>query len=177
VLLSDWARARESQVTPWLSCDRADADPVRFWASFIEAIRVVTPGFGADPADLLAINGHMSADVIASVANDATKLPTGSVIIVDDFHAAEAAVLRDMTHLVERWPAEIAQLVLSSRSDPQVRLHKLRIAGELCATPGESRDRWMSAVMRSPSSSSPRSSSSSHPRSPSSCWTPPSWAS
>ena len=137
VLLSSWAEARASQVTSWLSCDRADADPVRFWAGFIEAIRVVTPGFGADAADLLAMNGHMSADVIASIANDATKLPTGSVIIVDDFHAAEAAVLRDMTDLVERWPAETAQLVLSSRSDPQVRLHKLRITGELC----ELRDR------------------------------------
>jgi LuxR family maltose regulon positive regulatory protein len=110
---------------------------VRFWAGFIEAIRVVTPGFGADAADLLAVNGHISADVIASIANDATKLPTGSVIIVDDFHAAEAAVFRDMTDLVERWPAETAQLVLSGRSDPQVRLHKLRIAGELC----ELRDR------------------------------------
>jgi len=97
VLLSSWAEARASHVTSWLSCDRADADPVRFWAGFIEAIRVVTPGFGADAADLLAMNGHMSADVVASIANDATKLPTGSVIIVDDFHAAEAAVLRDMT--------------------------------------------------------------------------------
>jgi LuxR family maltose regulon positive regulatory protein len=137
VLLSSWAQARASQVTSWLSCDRADADPVRFWTGFIEAIRFVTPGFGADAADLLAVNGHMSADVVASMANDAARLPAGSAIIVDDFHAAEAAVLRDMTDLVERWPAETAQLVLSSRSDPQVRLHKLRMAGELC----ELRDR------------------------------------
>jgi NADPH:quinone reductase-like Zn-dependent oxidoreductase len=116
VLLSSWAQARASEVKSWLSCDRADADPVRFWTGFIEAIRVVTPGFGADAADLLAVNGRMSADVIASIANDAARLPAGSVIIVDDFHAAEAAVLRDMTDLVERWPAETAQLVLSSRS-------------------------------------------------------------
>ena len=131
VLLSSWAEARASQVTSWLSCDRADADPVRFWTGFIEAIRVVTPGFGADAIGLLMANRTMS-DVIASIANDAAKLPAGSAIIVDDFHAAEAAVLRDMTDLAERWPAETAQLVLSSRSDPQVRLHKLRIAGELC---------------------------------------------
>jgi LuxR family maltose regulon positive regulatory protein len=42
-----------------------------------------------------------------------------------------------MTDLVERWPAETAQLVLSSRFDPQLRLHRLRMAGELC----ELRDR------------------------------------
>jgi LuxR family maltose regulon positive regulatory protein len=39
VLLSSWAATREAGVTSWLSCDEADADPVRFWAGFIEAPR------------------------------------------------------------------------------------------------------------------------------------------
>ena len=42
-----------------------------------------------------------------------------------------------MTDLVERWPAETAQLVLASRTDPPLRLHRLRLSGELC----ELRDR------------------------------------
>ena len=42
-----------------------------------------------------------------------------------------------MTDLVERWPAETAQLVLASRFDPPLRLHRLRMSGELC----ELRDR------------------------------------
>ena len=137
VLLSSWAAARPPGVTSWLSCDEADADPVRFWAGFIEAPQMVAPGFGADAADLLAMDGVMSADVTASIANDAAKLPAGSAIIVDDFHYAAAAVGRDMTDLVERWPAETAQLVLASRFDPPLRLHRLRMAGELC----ELRDR------------------------------------
>ena len=137
VLLSSWAAARPPGVTSWLSCDEADADPVRFWTGFIEAPRIVAPGFGADAADLLAMDGVMSADVTASIANDAAKLPAGSAIIVDDFHYAAPAVSRDMTDLVERWPAETAQLVLASRSDPPLRLHRLRMAGELC----ELRDR------------------------------------
>jgi len=137
VLLSSWAAARPPGVTSWLSCDKADANPVRFWAGFIEAPRGVEPGFGADAADLLAMDGVMSADVTASIANDAAKLPAGSAIIVDDFHYAAPAVSRDMTDLVERWPAETAQLVLASRSDPPLRLHRLRMSGELC----ELRDR------------------------------------
>ena len=52
----------------------------------------MAPGFGADAADLLAMDGVMSADVTASIANDAAKLPAGSAIIVDDFHYAAAAV-------------------------------------------------------------------------------------
>jgi LuxR family transcriptional regulator, maltose regulon positive regulatory protein len=132
VLLSSWAAARRPGMTSWLSCDVADADAVRFWTGFIEAPRAVGPDFGAEAAELLAMDRGMSADVTASIANDATRLPEGSAIIVDDFHFAAAAAAKDMTALVEQWPAETAQLVLSSRFDPPLRLHRLRMSGELC---------------------------------------------
>jgi LuxR family transcriptional regulator, maltose regulon positive regulatory protein len=131
VLLSSWAAARKAGVTSWLSCDEADADPVRFWEGFIQAPRAVAPGFGTDAAELLAMDGIVSADVTASIANDAAKLPAGSAIVVDDFHAAAAAAA-SMTDLVERWPASTAQLVLAGRADPPLRLHRLRLSGELC---------------------------------------------
>src|SRR6476620_7598399 len=137
VLLADWAAARPPGMTSWLSCDRADADPARFWAGFIEAPRAIEPGFGADAADLLAMDKKMSADVTASVANDAARLPAGSVIIVDDFHLAAAAAAPYMTDLVERWPAESVQLVLAGRFDPPLRQHRLRMSGQL----SEIRDR------------------------------------
>ena len=132
VLLSNWAATREGGVTSWLSCDEADADPVRFWAAFIQAPRAAAPGFGADAAELLALDGVMSADVTASIANDAARLPAGSAIVVDDFHAAAAGAARNMTDLVERWPAQTVQLVLAGRVDPPLRLHRLRLSGELC---------------------------------------------
>jgi LuxR family maltose regulon positive regulatory protein len=131
VLLSSWAATRPGP-TCWLSCDEADRNAVRFWAGFIEACRVAAPWFGADAADLLAMDNTVSADVIASIANDAAKLPAGSAVIVDDFHTAAAAVAAGMTDLVDRWPATTAQLVLASRADPPLRLHRSRMAGELC---------------------------------------------
>jgi len=138
VLLSTWTATRPPPgVTSWLSCDEADANPVRFWTGFIEAPHVLEPWFGADAAELLAMDGAVSADVTASIANDAAKLPAGSAIVVDDFHYAAPAVSGSMTDLVERWPAQTAQLVLSSRVDPPLRLHRLRMAGQLC----ELRDR------------------------------------
>ena len=148
VLLADWAAGRPAGLTAWLSCDGADADPVRFWAGFIEAPRAVDPGFGADAAELLAMDGVMSADVIASIANDAAALPAGSAIVVDDFHFAAAGAARHMTDLVEHWPAGTVQLVLASRFDPPLRQHRLRMSGQLCElrdedlyfSLGESRD-------------------------------------
>jgi LuxR family transcriptional regulator, maltose regulon positive regulatory protein len=127
VLLSSWAAARPAGLTSWLSCDLADANPARFWAGFIEAPRAAVSGFGADAADLLAMDGVMSADGTASIANDAAGLPPGSAVVVDDFHYASAAVCTDMADLIERWPAGTAQLVLASRADPPLRLHRLRL--------------------------------------------------
>ena len=83
------------------------------------------------------MDGVASPDVIASIANDVAKLPAGSAIIVDDYQNAAPAVCGNMTDLVERWPAEAVQLVLASRNDPPLRLHKLRMSDELC----ELRDR------------------------------------
>jgi len=131
VLLADWAAARPAGTTSWLSCDRADADPVRFWAGFIEAPRAIEPWFGADAADLLTMDRKMSADVAASVANDAAQLPPGSAVVVDDFHFAATAVAPDMADLVERWPSETVQLVLAGRFDPPLRQHRLRMSGQL----------------------------------------------
>jgi LuxR family maltose regulon positive regulatory protein len=132
VLLADWAAARPPGSTFWLACDRADADPVRFWAGFIEAPRAAQPGFGADAGELLAMDGVMSADVTASIANDAARLPAGSVFVVDDFHFAAGTAGRHMIDLIEHWPAGTVQLVLSSRFDPPLRQHRLRMSGELC---------------------------------------------
>src|SRR5215469_1231671 len=132
ILLSSWAATRPPGTTSWLTCDQADANPVRFWTAFIEATRVIAPWFGAHAAELLGADRAMSADVIASLANDAAKLPPGSAVIVDDFHAVSATVADDVSDLVERWPAEKTQLILASRCDPPVRLHRLRLAGELC---------------------------------------------
>ncbi len=139
VLLADWAASRPPGLTSWLSCDGADSDLVRFCAGFIEAVHAIAPDFGADAADLLTMDGRMSADVVASLANDAARLPEGAAVIVDDFHFAAPAVTRDMTDLVECWSAKSVQLVLASRFDPPLRLHRMRLAGELC----EIRDRDM----------------------------------
>jgi LuxR family maltose regulon positive regulatory protein len=137
VLLSSWARTRAAGPASWLSCDRDDADPGRFWSGFIAALQRVDTAFGADAETLLATKRVVSPDVIASLANDAALLPARSAVIVDDFHYVAAAVSADMTGLIERWPHQTAQLVVSSRFDPPLRLHRLRMTGEMC----ELRDR------------------------------------
>jgi LuxR family transcriptional regulator, maltose regulon positive regulatory protein len=132
VLLSSWAAARPPGTTAWLSCDRSDSNPVRFWSGFSEAFHSVTPEFGTDAADLIAMDHAVSADVTASIANDAARLPAGSAIVIDDFHHVMAPIANDMAGLIECWPSRNTQLILCGRIDPPLRLHRLRMSGELC---------------------------------------------
>ena len=53
-LLADWLAAHPERPTAWLSCDRADAEPARFVAAMIEALRRACqqPGLGEDARQL-----------------------------------------------------------------------------------------------------------------------------
>jgi hypothetical protein len=45
-------------------------------------VHAIAPAFGADAVDLLTMDGRMTADVIASLANDAARLPEGAAVDV-----------------------------------------------------------------------------------------------
>jgi len=53
--------------------------------------------------DPLAVDGVLSADVTASIASQATKLPAGPAMVVDHFRNAVPAACGNMIDLVERW--------------------------------------------------------------------------
>ncbi len=93
MLLADWLAARPGRASAWLSCDAADADPVRFVAAIIEAARYGfgQPGIGEDARQLMSLDGVVSADAIAALADD-LDAPVGvRVLVIDDFHLAGAA--------------------------------------------------------------------------------------
>ena len=52
---------------------------------------------------LLAVDGVLSADVTASIASQATKLPAGPAMVVDHFRSAVPVACGNMIDLVERW--------------------------------------------------------------------------
>src|SRR5262249_15358815 len=81
VLLSSWMAARPGGTIFWLSCDTADADPVRFWAGFIEAVQARGPWFGAGAAGLVAVDGTACARVMGSAGDAAAGLAPGSAAV------------------------------------------------------------------------------------------------
>ena len=98
---------------------------VRFVAAIIEALRRAChrPGLGEDARQLLSLDGEVSADVIAALADDLDGLDGPHVLVIDDFHLTGAAGADTLTLLLECRPA-VLQLVLASRADPGLRLHQ-----------------------------------------------------
>ncbi|HTT89274.1 MAG TPA: LuxR C-terminal-related transcriptional regulator [Acidimicrobiales bacterium] len=141
VLLADWLARRPDWPAAWLSCDAADADPFRFFAAIIESLRRASaePGLGEDARQLLAAEGAVSADVVAALTDDLEGLEGPRVLVIDDFHLTGAAGAPALSLLLEYRPPSL-QLVVATRVDPQLRLHRMRSSEELV----ELRDRDLS---------------------------------
>ncbi len=132
MLLADWLAARPERPSAWLSCDAADADPTRFVAAIIEAARYGfdQPGIGEDARQLMSLDGEVSADAVAALADDLDAPDGMRVLVIDDFHLAGAAGADALRWLVEYHPPSL-QLVVASRVDPPLRVHRMRAHQDL----------------------------------------------
>ena len=132
MLTADWLAARPERPSAWLSCDAADADPARFVAAIVEAARYGfgQPGIGEDARQLMSLDGEVSVDVVAALADDLEAPDGPRVLVIDDFHLAGAASADVLRWLVEYHPPSL-QLVVASRVDPPLRVHRMRAHQDL----------------------------------------------
>jgi LuxR family transcriptional regulator, maltose regulon positive regulatory protein len=148
MLLADWLAARPHRPSAWLSCDAADTDPVRFVAAIIEAARYGfgQPSIGEDARQLIRLDGEVSADAVAALADDLDVPDRVRVLVIDDFHLAGTASADTLRWLVEYHPPSL-QLVVASRIDLPLRVHRMRAHqdlvelrdGDLAFSAGETR--------------------------------------
>ena len=131
-LLGQWREAEESR-TPfaWLSADERDADQVRFWGHLIAALREIHAPAGAASAEALRRGpGALEGVVLPMLLEELEDIPQ-SVVVVDDWHLVRSPVCdTTMRILVEQAPPSL-QVVLSSRSDPNLPIGRWRAHGEL----------------------------------------------
>jgi LuxR family transcriptional regulator, maltose regulon positive regulatory protein len=132
MLLADWLASRPHRAGAWLNCDVADADPVRFVPAVIEAVRRGSgrPDLGEDGRQLLSADGEVSADVIGALADDLEGAGSPLVLVINDFHQAGLQAASALGLLLEYQPP-LLQVVVATRADPPLRLHRMRANGEL----------------------------------------------
>jgi LuxR family transcriptional regulator, maltose regulon positive regulatory protein len=136
-LLSAWASQHQAQVA-WLSLDELDTSLTRFWVSLIAALRRCgryTSGLGETAAALLQspqpppLVTCLSALLHELESQEAHPAPL--VLIVDDYQVInDPAIHEGMSLFLEHLPAHL-HLILSSRVDPDLKLSRWRVRGQL----------------------------------------------
>jgi LuxR family transcriptional regulator, maltose regulon positive regulatory protein len=133
VLLASWITdGRPPGPVAWVTVDRGDDDPSRFWAHVVTALR---SSGGVPPGGLLAGLGPPAPDALqeflAALVNGLAELPGPVVLVLDDLHEATGpAVAAGLRFVLRQAPPQL-RLVVATRADPPLLLHRLRVAGQL----------------------------------------------
>jgi LuxR family transcriptional regulator, maltose regulon positive regulatory protein len=130
-LLRAWSEGpgRQYQLAV-VQVQRDQQDPQQFWLAVLSAILRAsgTPGEVEQLAATPAFNEAAVADrILAELAEHRER----TFLIIDDLHELTSPeALVQLTLLLERLPQHV-HAILASRRDLRLRLHKLRLAGEL----------------------------------------------
>lgn len=130
-LVRAWLATRDEPIA-WVSLDGADADPHRFLAHVVGAVRAAVPAAGEAAARQLASPSPPDPEVVlAGLLNELTSLDVPLSLVLDDVHAVESpAVDEAATFLLERLPARV-RVIATTRQDPAWPLGRWRVRGQV----------------------------------------------
>jgi LuxR family transcriptional regulator, maltose regulon positive regulatory protein len=109
---------------------RDERDTQQFWLAVLRAIRRAHGGPG-EGEPLAATPGFSPGAIADRVLSELAEQPDRTLLIIDDLHElASPEGLAQLTRLLERLPPHVHAILATRRSLP-LRLHKLRLAGDL----------------------------------------------
>jgi LuxR family maltose regulon positive regulatory protein len=127
-LVSEWRRSGAAPgPIAWLPLERGHSDRRKLWTDMVAAAAAAHPGFAA-----LAVPPRGSLDAFREEALAVlNKVQEPLVLVLDDFHEVSASIaMTDLDWLLEHGP-RCLRLVLATRSDPAIRLQRLRVHGKI----------------------------------------------
>lgn len=128
---ASWAASAVGPRVAWLTLDHSDDDLRSFWSNLIAAL---IAGGGVPPDSALrdmAPAAEFGDAELAQIRDRLAQLPGPVLIILDDFHEiTDQQVLESVDRLINRQPPSL-RLILLSRADPALKLHQLRLDGDL----------------------------------------------
>jgi LuxR family maltose regulon positive regulatory protein len=131
-LVTQWAAGRDPSTVAWVRLERADDDPTRLWSRLVAAVELVgcrVDGNIAEfsPPRLTTIPNRSVPRIAGTRANGQRRV----TIVVEDCHVLRSIESRELLdRFLARLPATVG-VVMLSRSDPGLRLARLRVEGRL----------------------------------------------
>ena len=110
----------------FVSVDRDQQDAHRFWVQVLDAV------CSAGEPETQPARAPADADALLErIVSEIVERVEPVVLVIDDLHELRSSeAMRELEDLLTVLPSS-ARVVLSSRRDPPIRLHQLRLAGEL----------------------------------------------
>jgi LuxR family transcriptional regulator, maltose regulon positive regulatory protein len=127
-LVGSWVSEGQAPGTvAWLSLAKEDDDRRRFWTAVVTALK---PALAA--TDGLAAPPRVRVDLLLPALVDALSAPGDPVtLVLDDFHEVENLAVMDDLQAFLDYPTGRLRLIVLTRSDPPLRLQRLRVAGHM----------------------------------------------
>jgi len=131
MLLRSWIdHANLGDHTGWVSVEHDERDAQRFWRSVIDELRG-TVGADAFMDELTPTPFFDGEAVVDRLVAELGSLKEPVVLLIDDLHELRSTeALAQLKMLLSRRPP-LLSVVLASRHDPRLGLHRLRLTGEL----------------------------------------------
>jgi LuxR family maltose regulon positive regulatory protein len=135
-LMSSWAkdRAERGARVAWVSLDRNDNDPRLFWSGLLAAVRLAAGDIdaaGGAIADAAPGDDGLSEAPLVRLEILLAGSTAPMWLFLDDLQEIRSPdVLSDVDALLRGLPQGLL-LVIATRSDPAVALHRLRLSGRL----------------------------------------------
>ena len=127
-----WAAgAPETLPVAWVSLDPTDNQPRAFWSCVVGALRASGAVASDNPLAGLVPGLGPEGESLHRLVAGLEQLPGPVVLVLDDFHLIDDAAVLDGVAALLREPVPQLRLVLLTRADPALALHRLRVAGDL----------------------------------------------
>jgi LuxR family maltose regulon positive regulatory protein len=131
VLLRSWiddAGLRDR--TAWVLVGRRERDAQRFWLAVVERLRAVAGVDGL--VQKLAPTPEFDGEgLVRPLISDLEALDEPVVLVIDDLHELVSPDARAQLELLLAQRPRLLHVILATRHDPSLGLHRLRLSGEL----------------------------------------------
>lgn len=129
LLLADWAADRDTPLA-WFTTDAADQGPGMFWAYLLEALRtadVTLPPGGGSPADA----SQVPQTLLARLAAELSGRDRPVTLVLDEYDRVTDPEIAEQLEFVLHHAGNGLRLILVTRTEPLLPLHRYRAAGDL----------------------------------------------
>lgn len=131
--VAGWLRRRRAgggRPAAWVSLRDADDSPASFWDALLRAVAVSGAVAEGHPLLLASAAGGVGDEVLRNLYRAASRLPEPLLIVLDDFQVIDNHDVTSTVADLATYDLSIRLMVLS-RFDPALPLHRLRPAGHL----------------------------------------------